>query len=177
MGSCGLVRRAAWTSEAPAAAVLVFKTRYEILTLQLHPISVQPPHRAEWVWRTLKLDSAVTTRVHQPLSYSTSLTISDMPGGAGFLHHTEWFMLSPGSSKVWVLKRKHAKADFLSFHLGVPHRCRRALCGWQHPAVAVCGRSGLENFTPSHYFSFLSLCCLRSHLYFSLTSRFMADAA
>lgn len=58
----------------------------------------------EWVWRTLKLDSIVTTRVHQPLSYLRSLTISDMPRGPCFLHHTEWFMFSPGSSKLCVFK-------------------------------------------------------------------------
>lgn len=85
-------------------------------------------------------------------------------------------MLPPGSSKVWVLKRKHTKADFLSFYLGVPHHRRRALCGRQDPAVAVYGGiSNQANFIT--HFVFASLCCLRSHLYFSLAPCFMADAA
>ena len=96
---------------------------------------------AEWVWRTLKLDSVVTTRVHQPLSYLQIINHFWYAGGTViyfyFLHHTEWFILSPGSSKVWVLERKHAESVFSSICTGCATPLWRALCGWQDPAEAV----------------------------------------
>lgn len=95
-----------------------------------------------WVWRTLKLDSVVTTRVHQPLSFLRSLTISDIPEGPWFLHHTESFMLSVGSARLWVLKRKHW-FSFISTGCATP--LKGTLSERQDPTEVVCGGSDTEN--------------------------------
>lgn len=48
----------------------------------------------EWVWRTLKLDSVFTTRVHQSLSFLRSLTISGIPEGPWFSSYRMIYALS-----------------------------------------------------------------------------------
>lgn len=96
-GQCGYPR---------LSFVLDFQMRNEMLTLQLHPIMSAASTLNRVGVKDFKLDLIVTTRVHQPLSYLRSLTISDMPGGPCFLHHTEWFMLSPESYQLCVFKRE-----------------------------------------------------------------------
>lgn len=121
--SCGLVHTSSVDlKRLPAGPD--FKLQNEILTLQPQPVSMQPPQSGCDVF-----NSAVTTRVHQPLSYAVSLTMCDVLGGPGLFYITQNDLYSPGSSTVWVLKRKHTKSDFLPFLTVCTTPLWRALCG------------------------------------------------
>lgn len=94
-----------------------------------------------------KLDSVVTTRVHQPISYLTPLTMFWGEGRGWllfFLHHREWFILSAGSSRVWVLKGEPNKSSSC-FHFN---------CVCHSSAVWVMGsESGCFGGCKHHIFS------------------------
>lgn len=76
-----LVHKTVWASKVTALLVLSkWELKYWQHSFTQYLCSLHT--EAEWVWMSLKLDSVVTTRVHQSPSYFRSLTVSGMPGGA-----------------------------------------------------------------------------------------------